>query len=52
MKIRNGFVSNHNADSFLIYGIEIDSEELFKMMGKTHPQEVKELYEDDNAPTI
>ena len=52
MKIRNGFVSNSSASSFLIYGIEIDSEELFKMMKKTHPQEVKELYEDDDADDI
>jgi len=38
MKIRNGFVSNSSASSFLIYGLEIDSTDLEEILRGKMPK--------------
>jgi len=38
MKIRMGFVSNSSSSSFCIYGMEMDKEDLLKIIGKTEEE--------------
>lgn len=45
MKIRNGFVSNSSSSSFLIYGIEITTENVVEIASKLN-KEIDESYDD------
>jgi hypothetical protein len=47
MKIRLGFVSNSSSSSFLIYGMELDEEELLELASKINPEIDPEFYDED-----
>lgn len=53
MKIRNGFVSNSSSSSFVLYGIEVSTEQLHKLMiERLGEEKANELLEDGCYYTI
>jgi hypothetical protein len=45
MKLRIGFVSNSSSSSFAIYGLELDGEQLAKLLGVNVDEDDYDLYD-------